>query len=68
MGWHAYKRHVLRTRCTKSASVGRLVISRGKSLETEKGTVLVRWKGWPAKYDSWIPAQPRHGTNKNIAP
>ena len=35
MGWHAYKRHVLRTRCAKSASVGRLVISRGKSLEME---------------------------------
>ena len=27
--------------------------------------VLVRWKRWPAKYDSWIPAQPRHGTHNN---
>ena len=36
MGWHAYKKHVLRTRCTKSASVGRLVISGRKSLETQR--------------------------------
>ena len=36
MGWHAYKRHVLRTRCAKSPNVGRLLIPSGKSLETEK--------------------------------
>ena len=39
-----------------------------KVLKRKGRHVLVRWKGWPAKYDSWIPAQPRHGTNKNNAP
>ena len=39
-----------------------------KVLKRKGRNVLVRWKGWPAKYDSWIPAQPRHGTNKNNAP
>ena len=39
-----------------------------KVLKRKGRKVLVRWKGWPAKYDSWIPAQPRHGTNKNNAP
>ena len=37
-----------------------------KVLKRKGRHVLVRWKGWPAKYDSWIPAQPRHGTNKNL--
>ena len=36
MGWHAHKRHVLRTGCAKSPSVGRFLIPSGKSLETEK--------------------------------
>ena len=36
MGRHAYKRHVLRTRCTKGTSIGRLVISGRKSLETQR--------------------------------
>ena len=35
-----------------------------KVLKRKRRNVLVRWKGRPAKYDSWIPAQPRHGTNK----
>ena len=38
-----------------------------KVLKRKGRKVLVRWKGWPAKYDSWIPAQPRHFTNKNNA-
>ena len=29
-----------------------------KVLKRKKGHVLVRWKGWPSKYDSWIPSQP----------
>ena len=39
-----------------------------KILQRKGRNVLVQWKGWPAKYDSWIPAQPRHGTNKNNGP
>ena len=27
-----------------------------KVLKRRPGQVLVRWKGWPAKYDSWIDA------------
>ena len=26
-----------------------------KVLRRKKGQVLVRWKGWPSKFDSWIP-------------
>ena len=32
-----------------------------KVLKRKGHNVLVRWKGWPSKYDSWIPA---HGTKK----
>ena len=39
-----------------------------KVLKRKGRNVLVPWKGWPAKYDSWIPAQPRHVWNKNNAP
>ena len=34
-----------------------------KVLKRKGRSVLVRWKGWPAKYDSWIPAQ--HGPRQN---
>ena len=34
-----------------------------KVLKRQGRRVLVRWKGWPAKYDSWIPAQ--HGPRQN---
>ncbi|XP_044168385.1 uncharacterized protein LOC122952591 [Acropora millepora] len=27
-----------------------------KVLKRRRGQMLVRWKGWPAKYDSWIKA------------
>ena len=27
-----------------------------KVMKRKKGQVLVRWKGWPSKYDSWIPS------------
>ena len=36
-----------------------------KVLKRKGRHVLVRWKGWPAKYDSWIPAQ--HGPRQNNA-
>lgn len=32
-----------------------------KVLKRQKGRALVRWKGWPSKYDSWIPL---HGSTK----
>ena len=35
-----------------------------KVLERKGRNVLVRWNGWPTKYDSWVPAQPRHGAKK----
>ena len=35
-----------------------------KVLRRKGRNVLVRWKGWPSKYDSWIPTQPRHGAEK----
>ena len=28
-----------------------------KVMKRKKGQVLVRWKGWPSKYDSWIPSK-----------
>ena len=28
-----------------------------KVLKRRRGQMLVRWKGWPSKYDSWIKAQ-----------
>lgn len=34
-----------------------------KILKRKKGQVLVRWKGSPSKYDSWIPAD--NGKKKN---
>ena len=30
--------------------------------------VLLRWKGWPSKYDSWIPPQPRQVRRKQKQP
>ena len=35
-----------------------------KVLKRKGRNVLVRWKGWPAKYDSWIPAHGAKKTNK----
>ena len=34
-----------------------------KILKRKRGQVLVRWKGWPSKYDSWIPSHGMHQTN-----
>ena len=36
-----------------------------KGLKRKGRQVLVRWTGWPAKYDSWIPAQ--HCPSQNNA-
>ena len=38
-----------------------------KVLKRKGRNVLVRWKGWPWKCDSWIPAQ-RHGPTKTKHP
>ena len=38
-----------------------------KVLKRKGQNVLVWWKGWPSKYDSWIPAQ-RHGPTKTKRP
>ena len=35
-----------------------------KVLKRKGRNVLVRWKGWPSKYDSWIPAHPKYGAKK----
>jgi len=32
------------------------VVKRRK-LKNREPEVLVRWRGWPDKYDSWIPAR-----------
>ena len=39
-----------------------------KVLKRKGRNVLVRWKGWPSKYDSWIPAQPSHAATKRKRP
>ena len=41
-----------------------LLVRVEKDLKRKGRNVLVRWKGWPPKYDSWIPAQPKHGAKK----
>ena len=33
-----------------------------KVLKRKHGQVLVRWKGWPSKYDSWIDAANKKNT------
>ena len=35
-----------------------------KVLKRSKGQLLVRWKGWPKKYDSWISAKDYDGPKK----
>ena len=37
-------------------------------LKRQKGRVLVRWKGWPKKYDSWISAKEYDGPKKRNTP
>ena len=38
-----------------------------KVLKRRKGQVLVRWKGWPSKYDSWIDGSPQISSAKKTA-
>ena len=35
-----------------------------KVLKRQKDRVLVRWQGWPDKYNSWIPSQPNTSSEK----
>ena len=37
-----------------------------KVLKRKKRQVLVRWKGWPSKYDSWIPSKTSQSLSKNV--
>ena len=52
--WH----RTLKQRCTATLQPRFRV---EKVLKRKGHNVLVRWKGWPSKYDSWIPA---HGAKK----
>lgn len=38
-----------------------------KVLKRKGRNILVRWKGWASKYDSWIPAPRQHDTSKTNA-
>ena len=51
-GWRAPARHVLRRGSAKSHCGWRI----DKVLKRRGKQALVRWKGWLAKYDSWIPS------------
>ena len=35
-----------------------------KVLKRQKGQMLVKWQGWPEKYNSWIPSQAITATKK----
>ena len=35
-----------------------------KVLKRQKGQMLVKWQGWPDKYNSWIPSQALTTTKK----
>ena len=53
MGWVPRARHVLQRRFAKSTVGGRRLVSH-RELKRQKDLVLVKWKGWPDKYNSWI--------------
>ena len=54
MGWDVGRRHVLRARFAKVTVEDDDLFRIDKIVKRKGDKVLVRWKGWPVKYDSWV--------------
>ena len=57
MGWIARGRYVLQGGFAKVQLTDDALFRIEKVLKRQKGQMLVKWQGWPDKYNSWIPSQ-----------
>jgi len=64
MGRHVGRGHVLRARFAKGVRERRRSVRIEKIVKRKGDKVLVRWKGWPVKYDSWVDKKGLYVTKK----